>query len=264
MKLSKDFAKEFYSNARMKPLYLTKTHPMGNLNVHNLGLIYPNGRIKFSNNDAVFNYVKNKCVKALNLKTPYEYGIAVSGHTVLDEAKGDISSCTFTPENYESNVVLYHGHPDMYKKGASTPVSLPDFKLLARWKNVKAVVAFNSKGEYSKIVKTNDSSGFLPNAMMHLKYAKIFLKEKNLHKKMNLYPILKRIQYIQDQISMLLMKGFKDDAEKMYKKLEETELELKHYKATKKDCLLIHNFWKKNAKKLGIYYETNFSDLVNK
>ena len=69
MKLSKDFAKEFYSNARMKPLYLAKTHPMGNLNVHNLGLIYPNGRIKFSNNDAVFNYVKNKCVKALNLKT---------------------------------------------------------------------------------------------------------------------------------------------------------------------------------------------------
>lgn len=46
-----------------------------------------------------------------------------------------------------------HGHPDLYGKGCSAPISIADASTILGWNNLEEIVAYNTKGEFSKLKK---------------------------------------------------------------------------------------------------------------
>ena len=131
---------------------LLETKPFrGDIESSKLGYILSDGTINFSSVRAAFEYGKNKCVQALNSSNPYEHGVIISGTKILEELIGTSASCSILPQKYKTNITFLHGHPDMYAKGGSTPVSIADFRSLVgnilMNRNVDEIVAFNSSSK---------------------------------------------------------------------------------------------------------------------
>ena len=193
------------------------------INVEKIGCILPDKSITFASPASAFEYAKNKCVKALQGEKPYEHCIIISENRILQEIKGERTTYpTLSEIKSIKNLKFMHGHPDMYDKGYTTPISMKDFATLKTY-NFDELISFNSLGEYSKIAKLNNSN--------------------NLYKD--------EIPRIKQKWLMLRLKCGR-----------EALLGFKNIVATKRDCKKIHRFWVKNAEKLGISYETNYSNLI--
>ena len=226
------------------------------INPEKLGAIFPDGTINFATNEAAFEYGKSRCVQALNGPNPYEHGVILSGRRVLDEIIGDESSGLIRPSKYKTNIIFLHGHPDMYAKGCTTPVSTTDFKTLVGNiffdRNVDELYAFNSLGEYSKISKkVKNPENKFQLFWNYYKYARINAAEARLLKKMSFAPIYE--EYYRKMETGTI--------EEKIKLLEEGIAKDKSIKSTEADCRIINEFWKKNAKSFGIDYECNYSSL---
>ena len=242
---------------------LLETKPFrGKIESSKLGYILSDGTINFSNVEAAFEYGKNRCVQALNGNNPYEHGVVISGKRVLEEIIGTRSSCSFNPRKYKTKITFLHGHPDMYAKGGTTPVSVADFRALVgnifMNRNVDEVVAFNSKGEYSKLSKkVKKYKNKLSLIWNYIKYAKIEKKEQKMLSKLSVAPLIEKINSLQKKLRT------KDGInEIIYNQLLEIDKQIASFKVSESDCKIIHEFWKKNASSLGVIYETNFSNLT--
>lgn len=242
---------------------ILETKPFkGQINSNKLGYILPDKSINFSNPEVAFEYGKNKCVQALNSKTPYEHGVVISGRRVLEEIVGTTSSCSFTPQKYKTNITFLHGHPDMFAKGGTTPISVADFRALVgnilMNRNVDEIVAFNSKGEFSKLSKkVKRPKNKISLIWNYIKYARIEKKEQKMLSKLSIAPLLDKRRKLSSNLRT------KDGVnEIIYNQILEIDKLLSFFKATENDCKIIHNFWKKNASSLGVNYETNFSYLI--
>lgn len=242
---------------------ILETKPFkGQINSNKLGYILPDKSINFSNPEVAFEYGKNKCVQALNSKTPYEHGVVISGRRVLEEIVGTTSSCSFTPQKYKTNITFLHGHPDMFAKGGTTPVSVADFRSLVGNilinRNVNEIIAFNSLGEYSKLSKkVKQPKNKISLIWNYIKYGRIEKKEQKIFSKLSIAPLLKKRKFLQTKLRT------KDGInEQILNQIIEIDKQISSFKATEKDCKIIHEFWKENASSLGVNYETDFSYLI--
>lgn len=242
---------------------ILETKPFrGKFEPNKLGYILSDGTINFSSVKTAFEYGKNKCIQALNSSNPYEHGVIISGTRVLEELVGTISSCPFIPMKYKTNITFLHGHPDMYAKGGSTPVSIADFRSLVgnilMNRNVDEIVAFNSKGEYSKLSKkVKKPKNKISLIWNYIKYSRIEKKEQKMLSKSSIAPLLKKRKSLQKRLRT------KDGINEMvFNQILEIDKQIASFKVSESDCKIIHEFWKKNASSLGVIYETNFSDLI--
>jgi hypothetical protein len=150
----------------------------------------------------------------------------------------------------------------MYANGGTTPISIADFRALVgnllMNRNVDEIVAFNSKGEFSKLSKkVKRPKNKISLIWNYIKYSRIEKKEQKMLSKLSIAPLL-------DKRKKLSSKLRTNDGvnEIIYNQILEIDKLLSSFKATENDCKIIHNFWKKNASSLGVIYETNFSDLI--
>ena len=60
------------------------------------------------------------------------------------------------------------------------------------------------------------------------------------------------------------LKGYSllEDKKFVLNQIIEIDKQISSFKATEKDCKIIHEFWKENASSLGVNYETDFSYLI--
>ena len=235
-----------------------------------LGYICPDKTINFQNAEAAKEYSKNRAIAALQGKNPHERFLIVDKNRVLDEIEGASTMGYLYPLKYKGSTKLsvIHGHPDAYAKGCTTPVSALDASTILLWKNLNEIIAYNTKGEFSRLKKIDsiDNQGWFSNLKKKFKNL-INIKNSEavkLRYKKTLIPpeISKRLNEINRKIvDCVKGKGTEekfnaliDEKMKLGKMLEEAQL-------TETGCKQTHDFWLKYAKKYNLEYTTNFSNL---
>lgn len=123
------------------------------INKNTLGYVCPNGCINFQSPEAAMNYAKNTVLQALHCPRPYEKAVLVSDRRVLSQSIGTAEHVEIgsIPDNIKSKVKIIHGHPDILGTGKTTPVSIQDYSVFSSNKAFSEIIAYNSKGEYSKL-----------------------------------------------------------------------------------------------------------------
>ncbi len=172
----------------LQPLSFLWKIPKGKINPNTFGYMHPTGEISFASSESALNYAKNKVISALNYekgKEPFERGILVHDNVILKQKDGGAGSVTIIPDERHRllNYVVVHGHPDegmskiekcvrkiisffiphyktnyKPKECVSFPVSFGDYTSLINNPHETKVIAYNSKGEFSSLAKTKDSS----------------------------------------------------------------------------------------------------------
>ena len=226
-----------------------------------LGIILPEGIINFQSANAARKCAKNLVIEPLHLPKPYERGVVVSNNQILDIIEGNNSQITdFMPIKYKKNISFIHGHPDMYAKGATTPISLSDFETL-KWRNVDEIIAYNSEGAFSKLSKESIPQNNFQKFILQIKLSRMNRLQKKVTKEMSIYKMLEESKQLDKKISSELMKDNDEYVSVLVDRKLQLQKDLQNATATADDCKLIHNFWTKNAKKFGLKYETNYKNI---
>lgn len=249
-----------------------------NINTSELGWVRPDKSIVFQTCDGAQKYAKNRVVKALNGKYPFERGILLKNNIVYAEINGEKSRIVLDdnlPKIDFEGCEFVHGHPDISKFG-TTPVSLEDYLSFLGLK-LNKMVAYNKEGEFSEIEKIKSKFfKFLPKKIVNMlnflrdvgrgsvavsEYAKMWsnLFPKDLQKSVEglIHSSLDN-ELLADRKSVQLGKIVQSNKQLMdcikantREVLTSSDLPIK----------TIDRFLKDNSKRLGYKYSTNFSNL---
>lgn len=256
--------------------------PKGKINPETLGYVLPNGNINFASNEAAMNYAKKAVVRALKSEFPYERGIVVNNRQIIADIKGTGNQVNFGKMNIE-NCSVVHGHPN------STPISIGDYDVLMIG-SAKENIAYNLNGEYSKLILNSEPKflDFIPQKIKRfmtkcihnfrrgvadyeysefMKPTDIMMieKYKSIVHKINEFCInadnktKKTLAYWVKKIDDDLVKDLSQIPPELQPILKDLFEINKNEFTIKKP--LVHKFWLENAEKLGVKYETNFSQL---
>lgn len=259
-------------------VYRQITRKRPKLNPKKLGYICPDGVINFQTQDVAKTYAKNRVISALKEKDPFERAVFMKNNSILREIDGDDYSvdCSFMKGDVD-NAVLVHGHPDVGK--GTMPLSLNDYINFLNL-NLSEMTAYNVRGEYSTISKNMKHNGEFKSLPNPIKVAVVFLR--NMREKIittnrfgKTYKTIFPRKY-QEKFEMHFHEGIGiKDGGNFFKirkakqnPITDAEGEKLSYienKHLRNGSLaqLIHNFWRTTAPKLGLKYETNFSNLAN-
>lgn len=235
------------------------------INPNSLGWIRPNGVISFKDNSKAMEYAKNMCLKALHSSTPFERGVVVKDNLVLAVSNGTSKNANLHElkviqdriiNNVSPDLTLVHGHPDMFGKGKTTPLSdlsLGDLACLVKFK-LKSIIAINSKGEFNSATRTTK-----------------FTKEKFTEAEKLFDNLLSQKLGINK-----LIENYKSLTEQIRKTRDTTQLS--RLKRTRSEIIdrigdldrrkgndyaqALHETYKECLPSAGIEYKTNFSNLV--
>ena len=237
----------------------------------NLGYVSPDGTINFQSSGIAQKYAKNRAMLALKDKNPHERFIIVDKNRILDEIEGGSYSGVIIPLKYKANKLsIIHGHPDLYGKGNTSPISVPDASTILRWNNLDKIVAYNTKGEFSilKKIDINSEGWFADLRRKFRKFTNIINSEMVMikgKKELTSSDINKQIKEIDKKIYKCLHNNKNPDEfntliEEKNKLVKLGEI----YQMTETNGQMIHEFWLKYAKKYNLEYATNFSNLSTK
>ena len=126
--------------------------PKGKINPKALGYVCPNGEINFATESTAIQYTKNKCMKAA--QNGYELGGFRHKNRILLERTGNADGVDFgkrvkIPEGSE----IFHSHVGKQ----ANPVSLQDYICIMENPKFSTIIAYDSKGAYSKLTKTAEA-----------------------------------------------------------------------------------------------------------
>lgn len=242
------------------------------INPQALGYVHSNGNISFTDATTAEEYAKKRILKALNDQKPFERGLFQKGNTILGEVDGtvntiDINNVTCIQQGSRlcgdkisnDGVRFLHGHPDVYGYGQTTPISQVangfnkggDFGELHRL-GLDEIVAYNRLGEFSSIKRLKDIdsvTAYNQETCDMANFALSFLP-KNIQERAKI--INKEFEHGNFNTGLLE---------------ESTKIDLEADKAMNNAIKfpnfpkLVHNFWIKDAKKYGVEYNTNFSNV---
>lgn len=256
-----------------------ETKPLqGKINTKELGYINSNGNIVFGNQQAAQKYAKNRIQKALHAEKPFERGLFVDKNVVLEEINGNktsinlLQSKTFknrhanfaTDIKADETIEFIHGHPDIWGKGHTTPLSAGDgFTYPSDYAvmigcNLKKMTAYNSKGEFNSITwlgnKTKQEA-FTKHGTDYWNYlAKLLNKEGYNHYKDFSNRVINHVNKYGSPSKELMQEN-----ESIILKIME---KANAFFNTERGTKIYHKLWQKNATEYGVDYSTNFSNLV--
>jgi len=255
--------KAYTKSGLLAPPLLTKIIPM------ELGIILPDGKIKFQNEESAIKYIHNRLQEALNRPKAQqiERAIVKKGTTILGESDGsyyDVSLGNIKGiherihQKVPRDLEVFHSHPDVWGKGETHPLSGPnsgDIDCFFSLK-LKKDVAINSKGEFNSIEIGEDFSE--EKYEQFKKGYNIFLDEILYMGLLDKYEKLskERLKYDFDNIPQWL----ENETLKIFKKIIEIDSLSKKSKIFAKK---VHNYYKK-ANAYGMIYTTNFSNLISR
>ncbi len=276
---------DLYDQSRslaLRPTFFQKVNPA------ELGWYVPNGEIVFQSNRAAMKFANNQAVKALKAETPFERAVVVKDNVVKRIFDGDSDSVYISGDancNW-SGVTIVHGHPD------DMPISVPDARTLIHGlgRN-QEIIALNSAGEYSKLrlmplERSNDTpvshtgEHIVRKKLSFLQKLKSKFERKRAAQTARLsthsdsyYDDFKRQAAITQNRTCIYQDYYKallpGDAGDLYKDaLKRGDYKFaEQLKAAVRSSPVgiqrIHEFWKRNAARYGLEYETNFSNLTS-
>ncbi len=203
-------------------------------------------QVNFDSKKDANDYAVKKIVRALKSEHPYEYLVYIddTNNDILGEYKGSKGEVfgNLTYFDYLRtrlpgiNYSVIHGHPtdSLY----STPISFPDFIVLNEKSAIKKVSAININGEYSSLTKSDN------------------------YKQIDNDKICDMVNHLWNE---LIIQSKQQMPEKWKQIDVNNEFSVKElvckYQKTLEGIKFIHNYWTKNAPKLNLVYETNYSYL---
>ena len=237
---------------------------VSHINARELGYILPNGNINFLDEKIALKYAKNKIVQHLR-KEGTEYGVLVKGRYILGEAGGAKNSVNigemenltkrfFNNSNLKRDVILLHGHPDIYAAGKTAPLSPYGGDLeLAVAANLKSIIAYNSCGEFNRI---DFLKNFSTNGLKKLEneFEELFIKKVTSPKNYKKLKELKNFENTENNIPSHLQKWLEQF-------LKKQEIKNKKFLESEEYAKFIHEFYQKYLHKCGLKYTTNFNNL---
>lgn len=245
----------------------TKAPKFAKVDFSKLGVVFPTKktnfrsgeRINFQSIDAAEEYTKNSIIKALKNNQPYEKSIITNKNKILSQINGNGNSVAVdTQLKYSRHFKDRHGHPDTYMAGCTNPVSLADYRGLFGEYGVNEIKVYNSLGEFSQLTKKrNKFISFLPKKIQDFLYTKI--DKKRISKAetdfenvfINLLPENKKQRYLELKGKYTMTFKESDELYEIQQTLGSNEISAK----------AVHDFWIKGARKYGVEYSTNFSNL---
>lgn len=232
--------------------YLLREIPKGKVNPRTLGWIRPDGVINFQTSVVAQNYAKNRCLAALHEPKPVERAVFIEDSRIIGDVKGTAYHVKFDKKMLDGykDVVSVHGHP------VGTPLSPDDYSALIMDDRLKSVVAYNKRGEYSKMTKRKRPFIFklLPQKVWdNVKKIRILTAESMVKTTDNDWQeFIVRVVKIKNAYPSMQIKEVLATEEG--KKIQDFARRL---------LSKINDIWAKNEKFFGIKYETNFSKIVN-
>ena len=226
--------------------------PKGKINPKTLGYVCPNGTINFQTAESAQTYAKNRVMSALHAPKPFERAVFVEDSRIIGDIDGTVHKVHFDHKIIEGHkdVSLVHGHP------TSTPLSDVDYSCLVANNELKSIIAYNKRGEYSKMTKEKKHWLFklLPDKYYQiLKIGRMDVAKKRFK------------EYAKTDFKELATKII--DIQKAHKGKTKEEIiateegqKLKEF--ARKALTAWNNIWAKNEKMFGIKYETDYSKLL--
>ena len=254
--------------------------PKGKIDPKALGYVCPNGEINFATENTAIQYTKNKCMKAA--QNGYELGGFRHKNRILLEKKGDADCVDFgrhvdVPEGTE----VFHSHVGEN----ANPVSLQDYICIMDEPKISSIIAYDSKGAYSKLSKTAEAyQDEVETIVVKDKGLKQFLRQIFDKPKIFTGLISKRFRLKQecenDFLDKVIGKELRERLEQIDKqltfiergKIKCTPEEFNRLQKEQSDLLRtaqssnvgkqrIHKFWNENDYKYGVEYSTDFLHL---
>ena len=235
------------------------------INPNSLGWIRSDGVISFRDNSKAMEYAKNMCLKALHSNTPFERGVVVKDNLILAVSNGTSKNANLHElkviqdrivNDVSPDLTLVHGHPDMFGKGKTTPLSdlsLGDLACLVKFK-LKSIIAINSKGEFNSATRT---ANFTKEKFTEAE--KLF--DNLLAQKLGIDKLIKNYQSLTEQI-----RKTKDTIQLSKLKRMRSEIidKIGNLDRTKSNdyAQAVHETYKECLQNAGIEYKTNFSNLT--
>jgi len=212
---------------------------------------------------------KDRILAALNCEKPFERCVCIEDNKIICEFDGDEDEASGPDWMLEKllsdgKIIIAHGHPSYSNKAVITsPVSLGDFLFMNKCRGCAECIVFNARGEYSILRKSENfkSVGYDEVDALVLKYQDSLVKLLS-EEKQSEYEHLRN--YLIDRkcpptIDSAVRAGILDF--NTLSKLEEIYNLLSDIQETDVGIKAAHDFWIKNAKTLGLVYETNYSNL---
>lgn len=233
-----------------KACYALKPKSLGKINPKELGLICPNGEIRFQSAAAASKYAKNWVTQPLKTKNPYERFVARQDNVVFWQKDGNRFSCEIDDidlknilSSGKSNITIEHGHPNLLNNNVASPISSMDCKFIHRDNAFIEIIAYDKNGNFSKLVKKTSGNQLPKDFLQKIEnevYPQWFTKRQNeLIEKIKNNTITKAEE---NEFLELIIKS----------------QELCH---TKEIAQNTHKYWVNNANDLGLEYSTNYSWL---
>ena len=225
----------------------------GKINPKALGYVCPNGTINFQTTEAAQTYAKNRVLSALQAPKPFERAVFVEDSRIIGDINGTVHKVEFDSKNLlngHNDVMLVHGHP------IGTPLSDPDYACLIANNRLNSIVAYNKRGEYSKMTKQKKPfifRLFSQKVWDNVRRARI-LTSKSMFEEINNKDWIELIKR-----TVKLKETHKDMIKEEVLATEEGK---KLQDLAKQLLTKINNIWAKNEKFFGIKYECDFSKLV--
>lgn len=260
-----------YINALNKTSILQTKPFKGKLTPNTLGVVFPNGSIKFQSEKMAIKYINIRLQDALNrpAKKQFERVIVKKGTTIIGEGDGTHNECTEALLNIPGmfdqlitrkakNLELYHSHPDIFGKGRTAPLSSPNGGDISAFRRfaLKKIVAINSNGEFNSIERgqnfSNKNFHLFADGMDEYISKKVFGK------------LFGKLQKLLDKIEEYQSKNLKIPEELIKKrditigKMDKIEQTFRNSEKVEK---FVHEYYQK-ANQFGMIYSTNFSNLI--
>lgn len=250
---------------------ILETKPIKNINAKSLGVCFPDGSISFQTEEAAQNYARNFCMKQglLSASEQFEVGVLRQNNRVLGVVEGkhlsiDVSNI-LKKHSDKDNLIFDHYHPDIFGKGKSYPLSIgADSRVLAN-SNLKSIIAYNSKGQFSRAERLPNLTSrlesqfncFSSDSLNQHIATEEDLVMRALHRELcpQTYRITsagKRIELPSTnfKVSDKTKSNIRTAIDNFYKKL-------RCFKESKDYPQWANKFWEENAEKYGMKYSTN-------
>ncbi len=226
--------------------------PKDKINPKTLGWVRPDGVINFQTAESAQTYAKSRVISALHAPQPFERAVFVEDSRIIGDINGTVHNVHFDHKIMKGHkeVVLVHGHP------TNTPLSNKDYSCLLANDELKSVVAYNTRGEFSKMTKQKKPFIFrlLPKSWYeYLKIGRLAHSEKQFKEfiENDFKELAKKIIILQKKC-----KGLTKE------EMLATEEGQKVAEYAKQVLNKMNNIWASNEKMYGIEYECNFSTLA--
>ena len=212
-----------------------------------LGYICYDRSINFGSVKSAINYMKNKCVKALQGKNPCEHSVEIQGSRIIHEEAGSSNSVWNSNLKYD---IAGHGHPDTYAKGCTTAPSVCDYHILMESESEMKEFVFNSNGEWYVIEK-------IP---------KLKFKDENIfgcYSEIDILAIKHYFSVFSKSVQTELEQAISRRDINAFENLVSKYLPENPADVSKDITELTHTFWLKYGERFGVKVDTNFSNFKN-